>query len=429
MNDLKTLSMLYRNVPFDGHHAAILNLLRGGEVTATEAAAFFEVPGIGFHRSQWLLTLQCVEHMRYGQQTFVVPKEVQGALGRTSLTEVTVDDLRFPYPAMYFALPDYDNEIWGGDHTLWHKIRGVFLWHEKGHRRIPTERYVDPETDKGLLHFYLWGDENEQSRHRGDDASVWGALDLNEMAQHSEDLETYLDRVLRDPSREMKDFQDSPELADKFGFTFLPQTGGRRSKQEDSVTDTLRLVFNSLLYIGSEGAELDMDPSTIDAKERLALLRSQLERSKSDGKRKKILRRIEKLPTDTVTWVGRSVRYDSDPGEGVGEGTSQKRHWVRGHWWPKRSTIQRRIVELGAQHQSVLSEYTDLKDIVSCASSPEDTSAHLTRMAFVRAKAQKAESEIHGLRVRMEAKRRWVMPYKKGSRGKAPDSRTYVIGG
>lgn len=429
MTDLKSIPMLYRNVPFDGHHATILNLLQRGEITATQATGFFDMPGIGFHRSLWLLTLHCVEHKRYGQQTFVVPREMQGALGRTSLSEVTVDDLHFPYPAMYFALPDYDKEIWGGNDTLWHKIRGVFVWHEKGERTLPSDKSVDPETDKGMIHFYIWGAENERSRHKGDDASLWAALDLNEMAQHSDDLETYLERVLRDTSREKKDFQDNPELADRFGFTFLPQTGERRTKQEDSVIDTLRIVFNSLLYIGSEGAELDVDPSTAAAKERLALLGPQLERSKSEGKRKKIRRKIEKLPMDTVTWIGRSVRYDSEPGEGTGKGTPQKRHWVRGHWWPKRSTIQRRIVDLEVQHQSVLSEYADLKDIVARASTPEDTSAHLTRLAFVRAKALKADSEINDLRVRMEAKRRWVMPYKKGSRGETPDSRTYVIGG
>ncbi len=431
MTDLKSIPMLYKNVPFDGWHAEILSLLQSGQVTQTEAANAFDIPGIGFHRSLWLLSLHCVEHKRYGQQTFVVPKEMQGALSRTSLSEVTMDDLRFPYPATYLALPDYEGEIWGGEDTLWHKVRGVFVWFEKGEReiRLPTEEEVTPENDKGVIHLYIWGAENERSRHPGDDASLWTALDLNEMARESEDLESYLERVLRDPSREKVDFKVNPELANKLGFTFLSQTGERRTKQEDTVIETLRILFNSLLYIDSDEAELDVDPSRVDAKERLDRLRSQLERSKHEGKRKKIRRRIGNLPTDTVTWIGRSVRYDSEPREGTGEGTPQKRHWVRGHWWPKRSTIQRRIVDLGVQHQSVLSEYADLKDTVARAPTPEDTSAHLNRLAFIRAKALKAGSEINDLRVRMETKRRWVMPYKKGSRGEASDSRTYVIGG
>jgi hypothetical protein len=433
LHDLKNIPMLYKRVPFDTHHANILNVIQNRKVTYTEAAGFFDMPGVGFHRSLWLLSLHCAEHLRHGQQTFVVPTGMQGALSRTSLAGVTVDDLRFPYPSFYMALPDYDREVWGGSQTQWHKIRGAFLWHEQGKREIkmPGEVEVAPENDRGILHIYLWGEENERSKHRGDDASVWTALDLNEMHRQSDDLEGYLDRILRDPSREKTDtYQDDPVVSDLLGFTFLPTTGQMREKQTESVMEALRIVFNALLYMDSDGAEMEMDASCVGAAERRTEIEQQLSRMKNQkkGRARKLKKELDGLPTDTVTWVGRSYRSTND-GSGGGVGTPQRRHWVRGHWWPRRDTIRNRIAELEVRHQSVLSEYADLKDIVARASTPEDTSTHLTRLAFVRVKAQKAESEINDLRVRMEAKRRWVAPYKKGSRGEIPDSHTYVIGG
>ena len=76
-----------------------------------------------------------------------------------------------------------------------------------------------------------------------------------------------------------------------------------------------------------------------------------------------------------------------------------------------------------------MQEYNTLKTLVAEAETPEDTSKHLTRLASVRSDAQTAEGELETLSQRMEAKRRWVKPYKKGSLGSAPKSHTYVLGG
>ena len=431
MTDLKSIPMLYKHAPFDAYHAQILNLLQQNKVTYRDATAYFDMPGIGFHRSLWLLSLHCVEHRRQGQQTFVIPTGMQKALGRTSLAEVTVDDLRFPFSSFYVALPSYDREIWGGTQTQWHEIRGAFLWIEKGRRDLilPDETHPVPDNDRGILHIYIWGAENERSQHRGDDASLWTSLDLNEMHKHSDDLEGYLDRILRDPDRERHDtFQDDPQLADLFGFTFLPRTGDMRDKQIDSVLNTLRIIFNTMLYMDTDDAELEVDPSCVEADLRLREIEQQLSRMKNHkkGRARKLKREAETIPTDTVTWVGRSISKHS--GTSNGSGTAQRRHWVRGHWWPRRDTIRRRILDLEGSHEEVLREYQELRESVANASSPEEASPHLSRLAFVRGKAQKAESDIAELRERMEGKRRWVKPYQKGSRGSTPDTHTYVLG-
>jgi len=434
---LSDIPMMHRRVPFDDYHAMILTALQTGKVTRAESAAYFDMPGIGFHRSMWMLTLHLVEHKKYGQQSFIIPEVMQDALVRTSLAGVTVDDLRMPYPSIYMALPGNTRSIWGGRETLWHEVRGIFAWHEKGDRELlrPGEDPVAPENDRGLIHLYLWGIENERSKHRGDDASLWVALDLNEMHASGEDLEAYLARILRDRNRETKDhmLQDNPELADALGFTFLPKTDESFNKQAEGVIDTLRILFNALLYMDSDGAELERDPDNLADHAERESLRKQLARKKNPKKKgRRIIKRFYEIPTDTVTWVGRSFGYStperSGGGKGTGTGTPQRVHWVRGHWWPRRDTIQRRIAELESKHKAVVQEYHDLRTAVANAPEAEDTSEHLMRLAFARGKALKADEEIKDLTTRLEAKRRWVKPYRKGSRGSEPESHTYVLG-
>lgn len=429
---LSDIPMMHRRVPFDDYHAEILTALQKGLITRAESARFFDMPGIGFHRSMWMLTLHLVEHKKYGQQSFIVPKAMQDALARTSLDGVTVKDLRMPYPSIYMAFPENKRCIWGGRQTLWHEVRGIFAWHEKGDRELrrPGEGPEIPKNDLGLIHLYLWGIENERSKHRGDDASLWVALDLNEMSANNEDLESYLGRILRDRSRETKDHitQENPELADMLGFTFLPKTDQSFERQAEGVIDTLRILFNALIYMDSEGAELERDPDNLADHAKRRELERQFARKKNPKKKgKRILKRYREIPTDTVTWVGRSFSY-GEPTPATGTGTPQRRHWVRGHWWPRRDTIQRRIEDAQSDHRKVLDEYRDLKNAVSNAVRPEDASEHLVRLAFLRGKAQKAESEIKSLSERLESRRRWVKPYQKGSRGSTPTSHTYMLG-
>jgi len=430
------IPMLYKRAPFDNYHAVILNALQDGRVTMAQSAAYFDIPGVGFHRSLWTLTLHLVEHRRHGQQTFIVPEIMQGALARTSLAGTTVDDLRLPYPCLYLALPDHKAEIWGGRDTLWHQVRGIFARHEKGPRevKLPNEKPVAPEDDRGVLHLYLWGEENGRSQHQGDDASLWVSLDFNEMAERNEDLEAYLNRIIGDRSRETKDHltQDDPDLADRLGFTFLPKSDTAFAKQRDAVLGTLRVLFNALLYMDSDSAELERDPESAKADIQRADLTQKLGRMKNPNKNrgKRLRKQIDELPSDTVTWVGRNFRYAKTPSTGAGSATgiSQRVHWVRGHWWPRRDTIRHRIRDARIGHATVMQEYNTLKTLVAEAETPEDTSKHLTRLASVRSDAQTAEGELETLSQRMEAKRRWVKPYQKGSRGTLPETHTYIVG-
>lgn len=422
---LKNIPMMHRRVPFDDFHAAILTALQTGEVTRAEAAAYFNMPGIGFHRSMWMLTLHLVEHKKYGQQSFIIPEVMQNALVRTSLEGVTVDDLRMPYPSIYMALPGNTRSIWGGRETLWHEVRGIFAWHEKGDRELmrPGEEPVAPENDRGLIHLYLWGIENERSKHRGDDASLWVALDLNEMHTEDEDLEAYLARVLRDRNRETKDhmFQENPKLADMLGFTFMPKTDEDFNKQANAVIDTLRIVFNALIYMDSDGAEMDRDPESLDNENKRKELERAFSRKKNPNKKgRRILKEYASIPTDTVTWVGKSF-LSSKVSEVSETRVSTRRHWVRGHWWPRRDTIKAKLQESGKEIESCK------KDLKSCSLSISGE-PEMERLEYLRWKLEELQKENASLRGELNSKRRWVKPYQRGSKGETPNSHTYVLG-
>lgn len=431
---LSEIPMLYHRAPFDPYHAKIMDAIYTNQVTRSQAADLFVIPGVGFNRALWMLTLHLVEHKRHGQQTFVIPEAMQDALERTSLAGVEVKDLKMPYPAIYLATPGNERSIWGGEHTQWHKTRGLFMWHEKGLRELrrPGEdaKYLNVEDDRGLIHVYLWGIENEHSRQRGDDASLWVALDLNEMSDNDEDLEAYLNRVLRDRSRETKDV-DVTELAKSLGFNFMPGDGHGYNRQADAVISTLRIAFNALLYMDSSNAETERDPDNLANRAKRAALMVEAERKKSKSKKQRCLNKARKIPEDTVTWLGRSFGRGEhrEPGTGTRNGSAQRVHWVRGHWWPRRDTIKRRITELKERHGPIMDEYGTLLRALSSADTPEVASTYLIRLSSLKGAAVGAESEIVELTDSLETKRRWVKPYKKGSLGSAPKSHTYVLGG
>ena len=425
VNDLKNIPMLYRRAPFDSYHAHILDEIQSGRVSPLGSSAYFNMPGIGFHRSIWILTNHVVKHRALGQQTFVVPPGMQRALGRTSLAGVGAEEVKFPFSSLYVALPGYTKEIWGGGQTKWHQIRGVFVWHEVGERCMvnpAAEEASFPEEDRGMLHLYIWGEENAASQHQGDDASMWFALDLNESESRGEDLEQYLSRVLGDRSREVHDYNPElpQDLASAMGLAGIPVDAHKFERQKAEVVDAIRVVFNTLLYLSSTGAEVEEDPSTATAKVERADIEKQLGRMKNlnKGKAKRLKKRLLELPTDTVTWVGRSVaaRTAASPGA-RGSGSAQRSHWVRGHWWPRKDTIRNRLLKAHKEAAPAVARYYDLE---AEGNDPEG-------LVAARKRVEELEKKIADLESSLLSKRRWVMPYKKGSAGPPPASHTYVI--
>lgn len=421
------IRMLPREVPRDPFHEQIVTALTSGEATTRQVMPLFEMPGIGFHRALFTLTMFLAEYRIQGRQTFVVPVEMQEALSRTSLEDVDFDDLKLPYRCLYISLPDCEAEIWGGDTTKWHKVGGAFV------RFVPAGQCIeevegDQVCPKGMINVYLWGMENDLSHGPGDDASMWFTFDLAEL--EGMDLESYLTMMLNDPRRDAS-LEEVTDLGRKMGLSTSFPRGNMRDKAMHGIMHTMRVVFNALLYMDCSDADVSLDTAVESAQVERKDIETRLGRMKNPNKSRgrKLRKQLDNLPLDVVSWVGRSVRIKGTESVGTGTGTPQRKHWVRGHWWPRRDTIQSRLTAARAAHNEAAEACQKARDSLSLLpdTSPEIPSlvpivAGLRRAATARAEDLRETTEA------LSAKRRWVKPYKKGSRGSLPNSHTYVLG-
>ena len=423
---IDNIRFMPREVPRDAVHEEIVCGLVAGDLTETQVAPMFEIPGFGFHRALYTLTLHLAEYRRSGRQSFIIPPGMQKALANTSLAEVRPRDIKVPYRSQYIALPDCAAYLWGGDTTGWHRVAGAFLRYVQGEDR----RYADrtekaPPNDPGLVYLYLWGEENEKSTGPGDDASMWFAFDLHDMQQSGEDLSAYFRNLLNDPDREVT-IDDMSPMAEQMGLiTHMPREGGEGEKAREGVIAAIRMIFNALLYLDSQNPEVETDPTSLDSLRQRAALTAQLGRMKNPKKKKARLlrRRRDDLPLDTVVWVGRSVSM-GELSQG-GTGSPQREHWVRGHWWPRRDTIQQRVEEAErVAHAHGLVCETQRAELQNA---PVGKVASLLpeagRQRSVHVEALAAVEELRGT---LNAKRRWVKPYKKGGKNKKAPVHSHV---
>lgn len=426
---LDNIRLMPREVPRDPIHEEIVGGLVDGTLTEESASRLFEVPGMGFHRAMYTLTLHLAEYRRAGRQSFIVPPAMQRALSRTSLKGIRPDEIKVPYRSQYIALPDCDARLWGGDRTGWHQVAGAFLRFVQGEdRRYADHTVKAPPNDPGLVYLYLWAEENDKSHGPGDDASMWFAFDLYEMQKSGEDLADYFQNMLDDPSREVT-VDDVTPAAEAYGLiTHMPREGVQGEKAREGVVATMRVIFNALLYMDSVGAEMETDPTSMDSMQQRAQITAQLKRIKNPNKKKaRLLRkRRDDLPLDTVVWVGRSVSME---GGERGNGSPQREHWVRGHWWPRRDTIETRISEARGVAARDREAYEAKREELRTASA-DMVPALLPEVGTLRAASAASEEAAVKLEESLHAKRRWVRPYKKGGKGDQPaiESHVYTLG-
>ena len=426
-NVFDQIRMLPREVPRDPFHEQIVQALVDGPADQRTVMPLFDMPGVGFHRALYTLTLFLAEYRTQGRQTFVVPAQMQDALARTSLKDIGFNELKLPYRCLYMALPDCEAQIWGGEQTLWHKVGGVFVRHVP-----PGEAIQDVEGEttcpEGMINVYIWGMENERSHGPGDDASMWFTFDLAEM--RNTDLETYLLAMLNDPERDAS-LTEMTEFGRSLGLsTQMPRNDGGVAIA--GVLHVMRVLFNALLYMDCQDAEVTLDEAVVEADFRRKEITTALGRMKNPNKSRgrKLRKQLASLPTDIVSWVGRSVRIrGNEPATSTGTGTPQREHWVRGHWWPRRDTIAHRIREATQAHDKAQEEANSARKRLANLSEddPEITTLVPIVAALRRAEAHH-RAEKQTITEQLALKRRWVKPYKKGSRGSVPDSHTYVLG-
>jgi hypothetical protein len=429
---LNEIRLLPREVPRDPLHEFLIEGLLNGSLSQESFMNGFMIPGAGFHSSLYILTLHLAEYRVAGRHTFVIPEEMQKALVRTSLEGVRPEDLEFPFRSQYVALPNFGAEIWGGERTGWHKVGGVLLRYIKGEKRVhATGKVVQPpKDDPGVIYVYIWGLENEKSTNAGDDASLWMAVDLDEMRSSGMDVETYLWNMLSDPTRkETLHGVEEVLIADSPGSLTIMPEGKEGDKVKQGAIDTLRVVFNSLLYMGSEGAEMELDPSLSEAEKERVEITLQIDRIKNPSKKKAkyLKKKLDSLPKDVVTWVGKSFSNQIAGEVTHGIGSPQRRHWVRGHWWPRRDTIQRRVQEAAKDLENSKVNYEEFKSGLGGIKDHGKALSLLNEMGEFKKRIAESQENLENLKQSVNCKKRWVKPYQKGSVGELPENHTYKL--
>lgn len=399
------------------HERVIQEVVSGKYKTPEALAAVFDIPGVGFHRSLYYLTLSLAHFRVAGRQIFALPPTMQDMLAETSLEGVHFKDVKFPYPCFYVALPKSNLRLWGGERTKWHTLAGVMV----------------QTVGSNALNLYLWAPPNEKSAGVGDDATFWTCVNYNADI----DMEQTVRTVLSDPNSEqpVKDDLD-PKFAQHLDLAFNPLSvsTGQRNELHENVVKAVRIIVNALLYLDSTGAEQERDPSCVTSEQERTELEKALARIKNPNKKqaRHIRKQLDSLPKSNLVWLGRSVGRTLPPRESMSEdGTSTRRHhWVRGHWWPKRElSYERQVADVRDRVVKAQWERDEAR-IRLGALAPTDTDGMAREtLALMGAtkhlKACKAEAEL--LASAKTRKRRWVQPYERNVGAEASVTHTYVF--
>lgn len=263
---------------------------------------------------------------RHGQNIYLVGPRVADALSRTDLTGVTPEMVKPPQRSFYVALAECPWKQWGGEDTQWHRTTGIYV--ADGKRGDPTTL-----TMRRGLHFAMWGAANERSHGPLDDILYWFSVILDSCPE-GRDLEEHF------AGQDVMTTEDVFGINEPFAYgEFASADEEVIAEQRRTVVKVFRMVINLMLYLQSEGAEIKL----IDRQGQRKRIEDQIERAKSDGKKKKYRRKLDNVPTTQITYIGpqlegrmaehelRRVLDESEVGV-RDERSSPRRHLVRPHW-------------------------------------------------------------------------------------------------
>jgi len=300
---------------------------------------------INGHIPQFLNTLDQVTRIssylmhlyrRFGQNTFVVGPNVQELFRRTKLARITPDLIQPPAPAFYIALADCPWQIWGGERTKLHNLTGVYVSFSKVYQGKAKTGGTPPELHN-CINIVLWGEANERSLSKFDDALLWFSISLDRWVEADQDLETFFANhsVMTATSMDLKDWDPHAHELDPFAQPYLPEDAEALATQRECLVNILRLILNLCLYMGSDEPEVDVH----DWQDKASKIRKKLATKKSSGKRKKLERKLSNLPRTRVVYVGPLFEElpdhkDRDPTKEHQGGThaSPIEHGVAPHW-------------------------------------------------------------------------------------------------
>jgi len=274
-------------------------------------------------------TISMVTWDRCGQHVYVVGPKVADALRRTDLTGVKPSMIKAPHQVFYIALPDCPWEQWGGEDTQWHRVTGVY---------VSYQTRLNPRTFKPELGLtcVVWGAPNERSRHPLDDIVYWFSVPIGDCPEDS-DLEQY--------------YSESSVASEVFGESseFSSTNEEHKAKQGQTASNVFRLAVSLLLYVQSEGAEIE----EVDREPERKKIRAAIKRAKKPGNKKKLQRRLDNIPKTVIRYIGPKMERkfadaEREYTERISDGSrsSPVRHLVRPHfnyYWVGSGETKRRV--------------------------------------------------------------------------------------
>lgn len=371
-------------IPREDWHRKIMDEFEAGKMNSDELTKCFSIPGIGFHRSMYYMTLGLLYYRECGHKTLAVTPILQEMLLQTSLDGVYLQDVPVLHPCLYVALPNCRLRMWGGNRTQWHDLAGAIVQFVPG---------------KGLGVF-LWGTANQHSLDADDDATFWVQIPTRKKI----DIPTQLKDLFTKRNEHVVK-GDLTEFGRKLELEFDGLTDTPPGIQQENllnVQQAVRLVINALLYVKTKDHDGVDDPVSLDWATRRQQLQASLARIKNPTKKsaRQLQRQLDNTPKTQIMWIGR-------------EATSPvSQRCVQGHWWPKRDQLAKM-----ARDNMVAAQWAHDEARIRLAALDKSNSAEIVKetKALLESKKKLAEAKAEADLVEngQPLAHQWVRPYNK----------------
>lgn len=288
---------------------------------------------------------------RCGQNIYVVGPKVAQAMCDTDLTGIMPSMIKPEHRCFYIALADCPWVQWGGNETQWHQVTGLYVSYSTHH---------DPRTGEPrlALNFNVWGGPNERSSNQLDDVLYRFSVPVSDCPEDT-DLETHyggsvvntVDDIFGVDAEAV--FVGTEQNYIPIG-EFSSDSQEDKNKQRQMARNVFRLAVNLILYLNSQGPEIDL----LDREPERKKIREAIGRAKNPGKKKKLQRRLDNVPKTVLRYIGpkmeqKLVDAERESGE-RGPGGQRRRHLVRPHWnhyWVGTGESKKRVGRWIALHE------------------------------------------------------------------------------
>ena len=268
----------------------------------------------------------------HGRQCFELGPELTEAFKRADLSNIKAKHIRMPFETFWITFPPGTATLWGGKRTGWHDVWGTY---------VSLSNIAG-----GELAFLPYGAANKHSVTEKDDSTSWITFDLTKMEELDNTIEDHLNDIFKNtPSYAPWNFQDDGAFDKSQGgiepfnplaaLSNVTGTGSfikpgmpapsqklLREHTDNTFRDIIRIAVNTMLYLTSPKAEMDVDEKGERDYRAIDLL-CRDEKKLKPSKRRKLATKVSKKRYTRLTRLGARLEQILKDRAGC---------WVRAHW-------------------------------------------------------------------------------------------------